>query len=201
MNDIVVFLILAGIALVFKWLGSASESETPPTNSSSAPNDAPSPRPTERPPAESEQERIRRFLEALGAPPGSAPPPPVGPRPAPQRRVVTPRAQTPPKVKRGWAQPLPPLVTIPEPVAGPAFPPPAPVSRPISPPIVTVAPPPAPPLVPLVRPGVFPAASPRPPLSLGELLRSAGSARQAIVLREVLGPPRSLQPLGGDGFL
>ena len=34
-----------------------------------------------------------------------------------------------------------------------------------------------------------------PRQSLGTLLRSRGSVRQAIVLREVLGPPRGLQAL------
>lgn len=201
MNDIVVFLILAGIALVFKWLGSVNESKTPPKNQTSAPNDTPLSRPLARPPAQSEQERVRRFLEALGAPPGSAPPPPVAPRSAPVRRVVTLRAQTPPKAKRTWAQPLPPLVTTPEPVEAPAIPPPAPISRPLPPPLVSVAPPPAPPLIPLVRPRAFPPASPRPATSLGELLRSAGGARQAMVLREVLGAPRGLQPFVGESFL
>jgi len=34
-----------------------------------------------------------------------------------------------------------------------------------------------------------------PVQSLGTLLRSRGSVRQAVILREVLGPPRGLQAL------
>ena len=85
MNDLLIFLVLAAIALIFRWLtgqGSKEDSEKP---ESPSPNERP-----QRPPPESEEERVRRFLEALGAPPGSAPPTPVRPRPAAPRRVVTP---------------------------------------------------------------------------------------------------------------
>src|SRR4030095_5067145 len=105
MNDTLIFLILGALALIFKWLtrqaSDDSEKPEPPSPNEQAPP---------RPPAQSEEERIRRFLEALGAPPGTRPPPPVR-----QRRSVTPA--TPPvqkpKTRRGWAQPLPPLVTTP----------------------------------------------------------------------------------------
>jgi hypothetical protein len=201
MNDIVVFLILAGIALIFKWLGSVSESETPPENQPATPNDGSASTAVPRAPAESEEERVRRFLEALGAPPGSAPPPPIRPPPAPPRPPMRPRPEKPPKVKRSWAQPLPPLVTVPRVEESPVFVPPAPVPAAELSPVVTVAPPPAPPVIPIVRRNVPPPAAPRPAASLGELLRSAGSARQAIVLREVLGPPRGLQPLANESLL
>ncbi|MEO6873051.1 MAG: hypothetical protein ABI233_12650 [Chthoniobacterales bacterium] len=200
MNEFVVFLILAGIALAFKWLGSVRQSETPPENRPAAPNDTARSTPTIRPPAESEEERVRRFLEALGAPPGSAPPPPVRSRPAPPRPVVSTRPQTPPNVKRSWAQPLPPLVTMPEVQKAPIFPPPASAPLVTPPPLVPVAPPPARRIIPLVRPAAFPPAPRRVAVSLGELLRSADSARQAIVLREVLGPPRGLQPVESENF-
>ena len=126
MNDLLIFLVLAGIALIFRWLSGqgAQDSEKP---SSPSPNERP-----ERPPAESEEERVRRFLEALGAPPGSAPPPPVRPRPAAPRRVVTPsQPKAPTKVKRSWVQPLPPLVTTPKEVTYPPARPPAPAPPPL----------------------------------------------------------------------
>ena len=184
MNDIVVFLVLAGIALVFKWLGTDREKPTS-TNQSPA---APRPRPVNRAPAESEAERVRRFLEALGAPPGSNPPEPVRPLPAPMPPVVSTR---PARVKRNWAQPLPPLVTMPEletpppPLPPAALPPPLPVAGAARP---------------FVRPTPRPSLAPPPALSLGELLRSPASARQAIVLREVFGPPRGLVPFVGESF-
>ena len=74
MNDTVIFIVLAGLALIFKWLTKqgSSDAENPPPPS---PNEAP-----RRAPPLSEEERVRRFLEALGAPPGTQPPPPVRPR-------------------------------------------------------------------------------------------------------------------------
>ena len=72
MNDTLIFLVLAALALIFKWLtrqaSDDSEKPEPPSPNEQAPP---------RPPAQSEEERIRRFLEALGAPPGTRPPPPV----------------------------------------------------------------------------------------------------------------------------
>ena len=106
MNDTLIFLVLAGIALIFKWLTSHASDD------SEKPKPPPPNEPIRRPPPQSEEERVRRFLEALGQPPGSRPPPPVRPRTAVERRTVGPKKA--PKVRRGWAQPLPPLVTTPE---------------------------------------------------------------------------------------
>ena len=71
---------------------------------------------------------MRRFLEALGVPPGSQPPPPVRPsyHCAPSHCVASRRRRL--RQKRSgasWAQPLPPLVTTPE-----GFPPPYPRLQP-----------------------------------------------------------------------
>jgi hypothetical protein len=196
MFDFIIFLILGSLALLFRWL----------TNQASDKSEKPvSPRadePPSRGPAESEEERVRRFLEALGVPAGTAPPPPVKPRPVRPRRVVTPQQPTPPrKVRRSFVRPLPPLVTTPE---GP--PPPPLTSAPAAPPIgfeeaavsaplvspfkasVTFAPG-------IVRQTGRPLTMVASLSSLGVLLRSRDSVRQAIILREVLGPARGLQPL------
>jgi hypothetical protein len=196
MNDLLIFLVLAGIALIFRWLSGqgAQDSEKP---GSPSPNERP-----ERPPAESEEERVRRFLEALGVPPGSAPPPPVRPRPPTPRRVVTPsQPKAPPKVKRSWVQPLPPLVTSPKeatypPARPPAPAPPPPVVVAPPPPVVIAAPAPAT-ISPRRATSATPQAAPVPATmgSLGAILRARGSVRQAIMLREILGPPRGLQAL------
>ena len=195
MNDTLIFLVLAGLALVFKWLtsqaSSDSEKREPPSPNEQAPR---------RPPPQSEEERVRRFLEALGAPPGTPPPPPVR-----SRRVVTPAPRTPkPKVKRSWVQPLPPIVTTPEDMPLPPLTT-APVPEAVfvveaKPPSEVVVPPPLPPV------STFPSAATlrrkaaplraAPITSLGALLRSRESIRQAIILREVLGPPRGLEPFG-----
>src|SRR5450432_1648985 len=188
MNDTVVFLVLAGLALVYKWLtrqaSNNAEAPKPPR-----PNE---PRPVQRAPAQSDEEKVRRFLEALGAPPGTRPPSPVRPRSVVPRPAVTPPPPAQPrKVKRSWVQPLPPLTTFPPgPMAVEAAPPPP----------VIVAPPPQPepvkvlqPSTPLPRKTALPSVTPLG--SLGEMLRSARTARQAIMLREVLGPPLGLRTL------
>lgn len=191
MNDTAIFLVLAGIAMVFKWLNRERTDQTlkPPPPRSAAP--------IPRAPAQSEEEKIRRFVEALGAPPGSRPPPALRPRPmATARREIAPRtpppARKPPtRPKRSWAQPLPPLVTTPPEEI--QLPPLVTVPTPLAPEILPVEPP-----RPIVRqqmPGRVLASAPARSLSLGEMLRSAGSARQAMILREVLGPPRGVQAI------
>lgn len=197
MNDTVIFLVLAGLAIVFKWLTrqGSSDVEKPP----------PPPRPNEpvqRAAPQTEEERVRRFLEALGVPGGTQPPPPVRPRTFTPRPTVTPTAPPPlPKVRRSWAQPLPPVITTPEDV--PQLPPltTAPSPEPVfvvqmQPAPAVVAPPPMPAAVAarLARKAV--PAVVRPMTSLRPLLRSREKIRQAIMLREILGPPRGLEPFG-----
>jgi hypothetical protein len=194
MNDTIIFLVLAGLALIFKWLTKqgSSDTETPPPPS--LPNE-----PIQRTPPLTEEERVRRFLEALGVPPGTQAPPPVRPRTITPRPVATSAPPAPPpKVRRRWAQPLPPLVTTPKDVPPP---PPAPAwqpdpifvmeapSEPAALPAISAAL--AAPLTSKVAPArVLPMAALRP------LLRSREKIRQAIMLREILGPPLGLEPFG-----
>jgi hypothetical protein len=198
MNDLIIFLVLAGIALVFRWLtkqASSDSDESRPVSYDEQPSA----------PNETDEERIRRFLEALGAPPGTPPPPKVQGHPTPSRPVVTPKAPPLPRpAKRSWVQPLPPLVTIPKeqeevrPSITTALSAAAVVDAVPAPPIILAAGEPstpklwaataAPTLVPTRR-------------SLGVLLRSAAGAREAIILRELLGPPRSFEPFSGGGQL
>ena len=74
MNDTIIFFVLAALALIFKWLTSkgSGDAEKPKP---AAPNE-----PIRRAPPQTEEERVRRFLEALGVPPGTQPPP-SGPYP------------------------------------------------------------------------------------------------------------------------
>ena len=196
MNDTLIFFVLAALALVVKWLTSRAENKQAENERTEAEPAAPNervrpPRPlAQRPPPESEEERVRRFLEALGMPQGTPPPPPVRPR-----RVVTPTppAAQRPKARRSWVQPLPPLVTTPEELRPPPVQP--------APPPVATAPPPLPELELAVPPATLSAVIDRPTArrrapvdSLGATLRSRGSVRRAIILREVLGPPRGLEP-------
>lgn len=201
MNDTIIFLVFAGLALVFKWLTSqaskGTEKPEPPPRANN-----PGTTPVLRQPPQSEEERVRRFLEALGAPPGTKPPPPVTARreetfvPSPAAaspEVTRRRATTPRRDRRGWAQPLPPLATVPEePSPPPVIAEPVMVEAPLPPllpaPVFTELPP--------VRAIAGRAAGPSrtlPATSLGTVLRGRGSMRRAIILREVLGPPRGLQ--------
>jgi hypothetical protein len=200
MNDTIIFFVLAALALIFKWLTKqgSDDAEKPKPDT---PNE-----PTRRAPPQTEEERVRRFLEALGMPPGTQPPPPVRTRTVTPRSVATSAPRTPPsKIRRSWAQPLPSVVTTPEDMPVPplaAAPQPEPVfvvqTRPAS---ATVVPPPLPAemsVQPFAAPVARKAAPPRPPpmTSLRATLRSRERIRQAIVLREVLGPPRGLEPFG-----
>ena len=197
MNDTLIFLVLAGLALAFKWLTGLTNREVdvgePPEPD--RPNEQRSPRRTADL-GPSEEERVRKFLEALGVPADAPPPPPVRPRTVTPRPVATtpaPTARQPraPKVRRGWAQPLPPITaTPPEPLVIEAVPPPELV--------IPLALPPTPSLKPIASPArgaarQMPAARALTDGSVRTMLRARGNARRAIVLREVLGPPRGLQ--------
>jgi len=195
MNDSIIFFVLAALALIFKWLTSkgSGDAEEPKPDS---PNE-----PIRRAAPQTEEERVRRFLEALGVPPGTQPPPPARSRTVTPRPVATPS----PKIRRSWAQPLPPVVTTPEDMPVPSMTPP-PQPEPVfvvqtQPAPATDVPPPLPAEVsarPFAAPVARKAAPPRTPqmTSLRATLRSRERIRQAIILREVLGPPRGLEPFG-----
>jgi len=174
------FLLLIVFVALVRWL--ASKAKAQPQNPQSPPTPPPS-RPISRGvETQTEEERVRRFLEALGQPPGTTPPK-IAPRRAIQPKIF-PR--------------LPPLKTKPPPL-----------------PEVASAPPPlsleTPAVTPLTREAAFevhdvarqtssePAPETRsvptmrfdPRVKLG----TPDDLRTAIVLREIFGPPRSLQPL------
>jgi hypothetical protein len=184
-----ILLIAVGIGLL-RWLLSKKSqagkdvSQPPKTPAQSIP----------RSDTQSEEERIRRFLEALGQPPGAKPPPAVARR-SPRGAV----SHVPPPIK----SPLPPLTTVPPPLPvemeSRAEPPPIPQRvepRKFTPAIAgdTIF---------EIRGagGVDDPALPsrRTDVSLADQsglrarLATRQSLRDAIVLREIFGPPRSLQ--------
>src|ERR1044071_1528666 len=86
------FLVLLVLAGLFQLVGRATRKTNEDEDEEPLPKPARRiPRPIPRAPVESDQERIRKFLEALGQPPASRPPPPVVPRteiaPRPLARV------------------------------------------------------------------------------------------------------------------
>jgi hypothetical protein len=143
------------------------------------------------------------LLEALGHP-ASETTPPVPQRPTYRRRLVLPRV--PP-----LGSPLPPLVTrpldLPAEIQGPTRPPPIPIEQqkpavfaeqrfevhesriaPESIAVVTVAAGDE-----LTDPTLSVAA--QDTLEVTRFLKSRSRLRDAIILREILGPPRGLRPL------
>ena len=211
------FILLIAVAMLFRWLASVASkaskgsdetderpTSTPPT-ASPARSASPA-RTVPGAPVESDEERIRKFLEALGQPAGSRPPPPVSRKPTYQKPIVL--EHVPP-----FASPLPPLTTRPpdlpeettqfEPVAQrlqrkKTFKPrvsettfdvrqrmtPSEPAPPIKSPAEAYAI--------ATEPRTEPARS---ETNIAALLRSPSGLRSAIILREVFGPPRSLQPL------
>src|SRR5215813_13541521 len=99
--DNLLFLLLIAVAALFQLLSKAV-SKASKNQSDETPN-APrpqTPRPIQRAPRESDADRIRKFLEALGQPPSSTPPPPVLPRTDIPPRPVAP-VQPPPVIIPG----------------------------------------------------------------------------------------------------
>ena len=213
------FLILVAVIGLVRWLSQVAENRKNAEAERQAGGSAANvPTPVSWAPAQSEEERIRKFMEALGMPTSSAPPPPVQPRPA-ERKVAQPdRKFLPvdpfpvPQARRPQETPpvvvaVPPVVQLPP---APAAPSPLPTRQP------TIS---AEPLRPIAAPqaggGTFEvqdldaaAAEERAlttssrkankspaPTSVAARLANAQGLRDAIVLREIFGPPRSMQPL------
>lgn len=175
-----VILIVVVAASILRWLWQKSQTEKPDSERPVIP-EQPIPRGGA---TQTEEERIRRFLEALGQPPGSAPPKVA------TRRRVDPR----------MSPPLPGLTTVP---------PPLPPALPVAAARLTPAP------ARIFKPAIAQesgfevhdlatqtSSEPAPEdgrpgwdrAGFGFKLNSTQNLRDAIVLREIFGPPRSLQP-------
>jgi hypothetical protein len=197
------FLLLLVVAGLFQLLGRAArKGSTDETKRTSEPPPR-MPKPIPRAPKESDEERVRKFLEALGQSSASRPPPPVAQRPTYRKPLVLPHV--PP-----LGSPLPPLVTRPPDMPQEIQIPPSVASPPAQPkqtrpPLGEVmfavhetgAPPePIPGLigatVPEDRTQPQIAASARN-IDVATLLRSPMGLRGAVIVREILGPPRGLR--------
>src|SRR5258708_14261942 len=104
LDNLLVILLIAGAALfqlLSKAISKAGKSDSNEASSSPSPR---TPRPIQRAPRESDSDRIRKFLEALGQPPSSIPPSPVLPRTdIPPRRLAP--VQPPPVIPGAWRLP------------------------------------------------------------------------------------------------
>ena len=192
------FILLIAVAALFKLLATKAgeakkKQEELDRRSATSPPDA---EPIEHAPVQSDEERIRRFLEALGQPTGSRPPPPVVPRTDIPPRPLAP-VQPPPgpfSIPRG-------RLTSKERRKRRVVPPEIPV---VTPPVIQVQEQQV-----QIEPrsdAKLPAGADATPADskikiaytaadIAGFLRSSTGQRNAIILREIFGPPRSLQPL------
>ena len=216
--DNLLFFLLIAVAALFQLLSkAATKSGKSQSDKTSKPPVPPEPPQARRARPESDADRIRKFLEALGQPPTSSPPPPVArridlpPRPlAPVQPppVVLPRAWGLPRKQRAKRDVVEREISPPEPAR--------PVDRGRA-----VAPLPAAPAF-EVQEGASPIEFEQPAVvktrggadtgadrltakeaafktDITTLLRSKPGLRHAIILREIFGVPRSLQPLDAVG--
>jgi hypothetical protein len=203
--DNLLFLLFVAIAIFFQILTRAATKGRRRPGGTTRRSTSPSQmsRPISGDADETDEQRIRKFLEALGQPTTSKPPAPVAPRPTYQRPTVLPHVTPPMK------SPLPPLKTRP-----PALPREIELPGQITPtreartfeskvaeaPVFEVQQGPSP-LEPISEAEVRAAFQPVAPQTSSRtydivtLLRSTSGLRNAIILREIFGPPRSLQPL------
>ena len=197
--DNLLFLLLVAVAVLFQFLAKmAAKTGKDQTKRTATPR---TPAPMRRTPTESDEDRIRKLLEALGQPPTSRPPPPVAPRtdipPRPvapvqppisplsqvrreklRKREATPKEFPPPRTVRGAEKMVPPAFEVQE------------GQLPIAPPPIFKAPAET---YAGVTPTIAKAEGPR--ADVATLLASTSGLRGAIILREILGPPRGLRTL------
>src|SRR2546423_8078981 len=206
--DNLLFLLFVAVAIFFQILTRlATKSRRrpgDPTSRSTSPSQMS--RPISRGTDETDEERIRKFLEALGQPTTSKPPTPVASRPTYQKPTVL--THVPP-----LPSPLPPLKTrppdLPREIKLPGQITPTREARTFQSKVadapafeVQQSKPPIDPL-PVIKTATGTYAIATQPISksaetkidIATLLRSTSGLRDAIILREIFGPPRSLQPL------
>jgi hypothetical protein len=193
--DNLLFLLFITVAIFFQLLtraagkaGRRPGNDRKPQSTSRPQTTRPQPGPIE----ETDEDRIRKFLEALGQPTTSKPPPPVAPRtdisprpvvpiqpPASMRPFSFPQRRLTPDERRKGA------VISHEATRTPAaafevqqgLPPPEQITE-------------SEVIVPLP-----PTPQTTKAYNVAIMLRSASGLRDAIILREIFGPPRSMQPL------
>ena len=185
------FILLIVMAGLFRLLASKAgqtkkKLPNPDQRSTTRPQLGESPR---RARVESDEERIRKFLEALGQPASSRPPPPVAPRtnipPRPLAPVQPPRIPTARNILTERRRQVVETTKSPDPLVSGLH-----EALPL------------PKLPALIKPSVETDATAadsktklaRTGIDIATFLRSPAGLRNAIVLREIFGPPRSLQP-------
>ena len=211
--DNLLFFLLIAVAALFqllsKTISKARKNDSSEISSSPRPQ---TPQPVQRASRESDSDRIRKFLEALGQPPSSTPPSPVLPRTNIPPRPLAP-VQPPPALPGTWRLPreraeksdVSQTKSAPLEQSGglqQIVPPVVPVSAAATFEVQSAFPvEPQPPSSIKTAVESYASASQvaaKPTGSKGDiatLLTSRSSLRDAILIREILGPPRGLQAL------
>ena len=207
--DNLLFLLLIAVAALFQLLSKAvSKAGTSDSNETSSAPRPQTPRPIQRAPRESDADRIRKFLEALGQPPSTTPPPPLLPRSDIPPRPVAP-VQPPPVLTRVWRLPRerqqkrditqeesspPEQPSRLQQIIPPAAPPPTfEVHETL--PIDVQQPPTVPRSVEASATGSQTGQRADFKMEIATLLASKSSLREVVLLREILGTPRGLQAM------
>jgi hypothetical protein len=186
--DTLAFIALVIVAGFFRWI--SKEAEKAKRKSAQGERSPSRPAPVQAG-DETDEQRVRRFLEALGQPTSSKPPPPIEKRTSvpKEKRAVVP-------AKRTIFSPLPPLTTVPPPL-------PVEAERP-SPVPVVVEPAVSRTGLPMISTKgetlpltTFPETAPRGAAykEVVTLLSSTHGLRDVVILREIFGPPRGLQAI------
>jgi hypothetical protein len=190
--DNFLFLLLVVVAVLFQFLAKiAAKKSKDQTKRTSIPTPR-TPAPPQRAPTESDENRIRKLLEALGQPPTSRPPPPVVPRteipPRPLAPVQPPMSPFP-KLRRekrrkpeaiAKGKSTPPTITRVEKIIPP---------KTVGTPAFEIQ----------EAPEAYVATTrtvgkkEEPRADIATLLASTSGLRDAVILREILGPPRGLR--------
>jgi hypothetical protein len=211
--DNLLFLLLVAVAVLFQFLAkTAAKAKKDQRKRPSAPIPR-TPTPMQRAPTESDEDRIRKLMEALGQPPASRPPPPVVPRtdipPRPLAPVQPPTVYPPPPWKLTREERRKRMVILREDLQPrskeraekiserkmtdvPAF---EIHEAPLS---VTAL---------IIKEPVEAYAATRTigkseeaKIDIATLLASTSGLRDAVILREILGPPRGLRAQMSDGI-
>ena len=193
------FLLLVAVAVLFQLLAKAAgKTRKDQTKQPSMPRTPP---PISRAPRTSDEDQIRKLLEALGQPPASRPPPQVVPKtdipPRPlapvqppvspfsqlkrerlRKREIVPKEISPARTVSGAEK-----IALPKITASPAFE--------VHEGRLPIAPPATGGIVPGATQTI--ATTDKFRTNIATLLASTSGLRDAIILREILGPPRGLQ--------
>src|SRR5438128_7444097 len=197
--DNLLFLLFVALAIFFQILTRAATKSRRRPGDTTRRSRSPSPmsHPISDDADETDEQRIRKFLEALGQPTTSKPPAPVAPRPTYQKPVVLPHVGP-------FGSPLPPLTTrppdLPREIRLPGQITPTREATTFQPKVaespvfeVQQGPPPLEPISEAEVKMAFQPAAARSSVKtydIATLLRSTSGLRNAIILREIFGPPR-----------